>query len=418
MSDSSTQGRPQDEKDFVSTIDIRGQIASIIISAYFALRQLNQLRKNQNYNTISNLIELYNRFRKVRINIFRNEQVDESDKSRLCNFLDEVGYVTYQLPTKDRNIAIGLWAETYIRCWIKLRDFVSDKRPQSIIRDYAYFEWLASKGYEFHRDNFRNNPIKFFEYNKYRDTFESLESYKHNKDGDGLCLTEPPDKKEKIIFRDSNRIVEEFIRTREKKMNTRKGLLRLTLVLSIIMGIVIPASLLENHKYRRYEVKRELKNVAETVNFEWYEKSLPTFDDLWVIFQGVSKETSGNKIQKFRNCFHEYDDLDDYELLNRLAKKYSTWKDVLIRWERKGENESRQMSIMRQFVPIKPIPIKPEEIIWDDEATYSILKIENGIKWNTLLFMGGIGFVSVWAIYAFISWVIISFIVRGFKAKS
>ena len=39
------------------------------------------------------------------------------------------------------------------------------------------------------------------------------------------------------------------------------------------------------------------------------------------------------------------------------------------------------------------------------------------IGWKAPIFVFIIGFASVWLLYAFIRWIIIGFIVRGFKSK-
>jgi hypothetical protein len=219
------------------------QLLIVFISAIIAVKQIIHLRRDQNLKTISNLIELYNKFRDVRIKIFEDQEVRESDKSGLCNFLDEAGYVTYQLPARDQNIAIGLWAETYMRCWIKLRSFVLDKRPNSIIRDYAYFEWLASKGFEFHRRKFPKHQIHFFEYNHYREKYESLKGYEHEKDGKGLCLIGIGNKgqKDNVEFRKSETIEWEFL-TPDKMRGRRMkkigiGLILFSLFFPLILSL-------------------------------------------------------------------------------------------------------------------------------------------------------------------------------------
>jgi len=51
-----------------------------------------------------------------------------------------------------------------LTCWIRLKDFVKDKRKYSIGRDYAFFEWLASKSIEFHDEKFKTFENHFYKY--------------------------------------------------------------------------------------------------------------------------------------------------------------------------------------------------------------------------------------------------------------
>ena len=163
-------------------------------------------------------------------------------------------------------------------------------------------------------------------------------------------------------------------------------------------------------------IRKELLSVTKvlTVNFKWFEETEPTTVDYDAIFladeqlrKGISKDAFFELLQKFRYKYPEYNDLSDYDLLNRLAKKYPVWKDVLKKWEKETE----------RVTPQSKSP--PYDIAKNSSfiTTYTILKIEDRINWTRLVLVGGKVFVFIWFIYAFIMWVIIGFIVGGFKNK-
>jgi len=43
--------------------------------------------------------------------------------------------------------------------------------------------------------------------------------------------------------------------------------------------------------------------------------------------------------------------------------------------------------------------------------------VENHINWVKLVFVGSLGFALVWFVYAFVKWIIVGFVVGGFKDK-
>jgi hypothetical protein len=131
-------------------------ITGLIVYKYtFEMSEQTKLsRKNMTLNTLIKLTDYYNQFGDVRGKLFRNEKMKLSDCTRLCNFLDEVGHIVYELPKEDQEIAVAQWNENIIRCWIKLKNFVVKKRDFSIGRDYAYFEWLANKSWEDYKQKF------------------------------------------------------------------------------------------------------------------------------------------------------------------------------------------------------------------------------------------------------------------------
>lgn len=231
-------------------------------------------------------------------------------------------------------------------------------------------------------------------------------------------------------------------------MNKRKGFFRLTLVLSILAGVITPFSLSEQYRYKVYEVRRDYKKsdwgflpdqpkkedifdrVAKeiekvthkkddlTLKFEWFDKKEPTTSDYDAIFLSHEGTTPTEILGNFRLTFLEYHDMNDYALLQNLAKKYSPWKDVLKRWEKETKAKTLQGTESQQQPREKGETITEFNPYFLVGMTYTILKIEDHIRWKILMFKGIIACVSIWFIYAFIRWIIIAFIVSGFRHKA
>jgi len=68
--------------------------------------QTNLLRTSQNLRTLSELIRYFNDLSEIRTKVFIKKEVSLSEVTKLCNFLDDVGHITYRLPPKERDIAI------------------------------------------------------------------------------------------------------------------------------------------------------------------------------------------------------------------------------------------------------------------------------------------------------------------------
>lgn len=367
-------------------------ILSIIVSIIIAAHYIGQLRKSQNLKTLVDLINIYNgnEFNDIRARLFRNEEICFSEGFRLCNLLDEIGHITYELPKKDQKIAIEQWAETFIRCWIRLSELVKAKRPRSIGRDYAYFEWLASKSNVFHENNFQNNNIKF-----YNDKLEVTESYILDKNGlqwanSGNKLEEQitAERKQKIDFRTPEIVELELIKPSGLKgkrnevvsMNIRKGFFRLTLVLSILIGIITPLchewifdeksvfNILFPDDWGNRSLQEKLKGTGLIVDTEYL--LLPNFKRLNIERQLKERIISDEK--------------------SRPTKSQ----------EKKGDIFDRIAPNGWGFLPDKgySFSFKP--------------------GWGELSLLAFIGFASPWFIYLFIRWVIVGFIVGGFKGKS
>ncbi len=163
-------------------------------------------RRSQILNTLISLTNYYNRFSGVRGRLFRDEKISFSECTKFCSLLDEVGQIVYELHDKDQEIAISQWNETFIRCWIKLNKFVQKKRPHSVGRDYAYFEWLANKS----REDIQTKFSKKFKINFYK-CQES--EFNPSKDEINMSVIEPDLLKAyEEIFIGSGKVATEFIR--------------------------------------------------------------------------------------------------------------------------------------------------------------------------------------------------------------
>jgi hypothetical protein len=179
---------------------------TILGGTYFAWRQLKQSRTGQSLKTLSDLNQIYSEpgITEIRARIFQKKQVYFSEFTKFSNFLDGVGHMVFHLPDDDQKIALEQWAETFVRCWIRMGELVYQKRPISIGRDYVYFEWLASKSRELMKETIGGNGIKISFYEFTNLGYKTLETYKYHEKGfvdeNGNCL----------IFKDSENIKKDF----------------------------------------------------------------------------------------------------------------------------------------------------------------------------------------------------------------
>jgi len=193
-------------------------LTGVIVYIYtlFTARTFYQLRRSQNLSTLSNLTQYYNEISRARVNIFKKgpvkglKDIEESDLTELSNFLDGFGHIAYHLPPEDQDIVIERWAETFIRSWIRLQTFIYQKREKSIGRDYPFFEWLASKSFEYHRDNFEGRSIKFYRYRN--GEFKFFEIWEQREDGFyPKAVSESP-----VLFKKSDEVEEEHIKKKRR----------------------------------------------------------------------------------------------------------------------------------------------------------------------------------------------------------
>ena len=83
-------------------------------------------------------------------------------------------------------------------------------------------------------------------------------------------------------------------------MNLHKGFFRLTVVLSILLGIALPFLMRERYPYTIYEFRREKGEAIEKLNatFQWYGESEPGPSDLDQIFHEAEKIRSKDTGEK------------------------------------------------------------------------------------------------------------------------
>jgi len=190
-------------------------------------------------------------------------------------------------------------------------------------------------------------------------------------------------------------------------MNKRKGFFRVTLVLSILIGIITP-----------FWFERIVGQIVIHVKFpdDWADMSSQQkqnhIDSLLSnnIRFSLLSETSQLKIredlrkeystkvemllQDFRKKYPEYDDLDDLTLAEKLANKFPEYSDL-----------ARKVGILNEAKRRKLLTPNPLDVF-----------MQPGWKESSLL--GFLGFASIWLIYLFIRWVIIAFVIGGFKDKT
>jgi hypothetical protein len=195
-------------------------ITALIVLGYtfYTWKTVVELRTSQNLNTLGNLTRYYDDIRDVRSKIFRNSGVTNEERTRLCNFLDGFGHITYKLAERDQDMVIGRWSETLIRSWIRLGKFVEKKRKKSIGRDYCFFEWLASKSFDYHKNNFSSQKIHFYEFQGEED-FDSIEAWELHDEGgarefrlipEGTKVKEDQDRK--ITFLNPKEVEKKYLR--------------------------------------------------------------------------------------------------------------------------------------------------------------------------------------------------------------
>lgn len=204
--------------------EIKSEIIFLIITAvtvfwytYETYKLRWQSGMNQNLTFMSELIRYYDAMREK--NSLKEIYIGDpktfmSEKNlpvctEVANFLDGVGQIIYHLSEEQRTIALERWAEVYIRSWIRLKDFVEQKRELSIKRDYPYFEWLACRSLEFHDESFYDMDINFYKYNPLREKHVAFEINLINNN--------------RHKFRKPRDVEVEFIRSEKKYKIGRKG---------------------------------------------------------------------------------------------------------------------------------------------------------------------------------------------------
>jgi hypothetical protein len=172
-------------------------------------------------------------------------------------------------------------------------------------------------------------------------------------------------------------------------MNVRKGYFRLTLVLSVLVGVI--ASLTMEWRHRIYEVKEEI----------FYTKELSAPPPLFM------SEKDG----------YSYQDIIDRLRQEEEPKPIFT-RTMKIEWKEMSrvptDSDYKKIFWKEEFLPKELIEDKSQS----RTTRYTVLGVEYIIRWKEPFFRLLLGFSSVWAIYAFIRLVVVAFIIGGFKSKS
>jgi len=189
-------------------------------------------------------------------------------------------------------------------------------------------------------------------------------------------------------------------------MNTKKGLFRLTLVISIFVGIItvflnelfLPrhSITIETPKHWQMELTEERKQQLDGI-VEQMRRNNASDQEVQLIVDDF-KSKYGSLPPKGKGRLKLIDYLVNNSEFKRLSK-------------------IEQSNIKRQFEQSIP---KIEDKLKKDEFGKYISGITYIFHpgWRELSLLAFIGFASPWLIYLFIRWVIFGFIVSGFKGKS
>lgn len=185
-------------------------------------------------------------------------------------------------------------------------------------------------------------------------------------------------------------------------MNIRKGFFRITLVLSVLCGILTliysddifgDAILGFGRRSRDITIMIPLPNDWESKPLK---QKLNSIDELLIFKKKDEKRKESSSVEEALEGFRKAMSLNDYSKLT----------------PREQQNVKRRLR---------------EQIIFDDKKTPKDKErrnyyVSSGPDWRELgflVFFGfTIGFVPVWLIYAFTKWAVLGFIAGGFKGKS
>jgi hypothetical protein len=182
-------------------------------------------------------------------------------------------------------------------------------------------------------------------------------------------------------------------------MSLKKGFFRLTLVLSISIGIVSSFVMIQREPYTRFKVKRTGGAKELVVTLLLHEEREPDIFDFVDAFQKAEKMNKTIiEVNPFARIVREQHGKSDK--LDEVAREPRTLREAI-----KGIAEK----------------LEKEQKLKEQKASEDFTIVEKTvrpIKWNRFFLIMGIGFTSVWFIYAFIRWVIVCFVIGGFKSKA
>jgi hypothetical protein len=180
-------------------------------------------------------------------------------------------------------------------------------------------------------------------------------------------------------------------------MNTRRGFFRLTLVLSILCGIltvIFGRDIFSESRIRYIQIRIPLPNDWENKTFQ---EKLNIIDEILIL------EKKDEKRKQSGTPEEAMERLDRSMFLADYSKLTST------------EQQNVKRRLREQI-------ISDEKRSPKDREKRDYYYVSFGPDWKELSFLVFIrliiGSAPVWLIYAFTRWIIFGFIVGGFKAKS
>ena len=173
-------------------------------------------------------------------------------------------------------------------------------------------------------------------------------------------------------------------------MNIRKGFFRLTLTLSILIGIIIPFS----HKW----IFDDKSQVNVNLPNDWGKWSLQ--ERLNRIDGLLSNDAHFSLLPKIEQLNIRR------QLKERIISDVKTPKPTVEELLGPRPVEGLKKKLDLSFLPDQP---KPRFIGYF---------FYFNVGWRELSLLAFVGFASPWLIYLFIKWVIVAFIVGGFKDKT
>ena len=189
-------------------------------------------------------------------------------------------------------------------------------------------------------------------------------------------------------------------------MNRRKGFLRLTIVLSIVVGIIIPFYFYMQEAFRHTICEAEEK-VYESPNPPKYPPSPPS--DLQPPIGGPQVQPPPVQPPKVTFTF-----LTPSNGVVRSTRKVMFKCNGKFSLLLEG-NAERLNKIFEDN--LGKIAVEKSEGTYITYS-YTILGEKDVFEWKGFIGTGVTSFILVWFVYAFIRWVIIAFVIGGFKNKS
>ena len=181
-------------------------------------------------------------------------------------------------------------------------------------------------------------------------------------------------------------------------MNIRKGILRLTLVLSVIVGITVAVITIEKHPYSLYEVRREEGGKETAASFRWVGTHRPRDFELMQIFKEIEKSKEWKESEIMFAPEHGDKTITVKEFLEG---------DAIVK-----EVEGNPFDVIDVFIKPKVHGRSPDPLT----LPFTFLKeSKHPIKWSKFVLQMAKGFASVWFIYLFVRWIVFAFIVKGFR---